>query len=402
MLPVHNVVLIRLTGSILRFIVSIMNNSRLKQLKIALIINPIAGLGGSVALKGSDGVAREAMALGAQPKSGKRTKAGLEPFLEQLKDMDWLTCPGAMGADVLKDLGIDFKLIAKDITPPTTQADTVKAVECALKARVDLVLFAGGDGTARDICGVVGDSVPVLGIPAGVKIHSSVYSATPNAAGEILQALVTKDLVDIRSQQVRDIDEEAFRKGQVRSRYFGEMKVPSVGQFLQHTKDGSGKENEELVLADTADYLTEHMEPGWVYFIGSGKSTQAITDHLNVESTLLGVDAVKDGELIASDLREQEILDLIHRELNCHAVVSVIGGQGHIFGRGNQQFSSEVIRLLGKEKIQVICTKAKLKQLAGRPLLLDTGDRELDLKLSGRWQILTGYDDYVWYDVTTY
>ncbi|AJQ96554.1 ATP-NAD kinase family protein [Gynuella sunshinyii] len=369
-------------------------------MKIALILNPYAGLGGSVALKGSDGVAQQAMEQGAVSKVAERVKLALQDHLAVLRQHHWLTCPGNMGATVLADLGIEADTLALDIADPSTAENTREAARLALQQRAELIVFAGGDGTARDICAVVEQQVPVLGIPAGVKIHSSVYAVTPHAAGEVLMAVTAGGLIDIREQEVRDIDEVAFRDNRVRARHYGDMKVPQLGQFIQHTKSG-GVEVEELVLQEIAEFVVEQMEPETVYLIGSGKSTAFIMDCLGLPNTLLGIDAVLDRQLLQSDLTEQDILSLC-QQYPVRVVISVIGGQGHILGRGNQQLSEQVIRQLGKVNIQVIATKTKLKNLQQRPLIVDTGNRELDLSLQGQWEVLTGYDDYAWYPVETY
>ncbi len=371
-----------------------------KSLRVALIINPVAGLGGSVALKGSDGVSEKALELGAKKRSSDRALMALQDFGECFQLIEWFTPGAPMGAQVLKELGLPFKLLPVQIKESTTAEHTASCVNAALDLNVDLILFAGGDGTARDICSVVGDRVPVLGIPAGVKIHSGVYAVTPHAAGEILAAMVSGELVDIKQQEVRDIDETAFRNNSVKSKYFGEMQVPSKGEFLQHTKDGSGKEVEDLTFSEISDFIIDHMEPEVVYLIGSGKSTSYIMEGLGLQNTLLGIDAVLDKTLLMSDLKEEDIL-MLAEQYRIKVVISVIGGQGHLFGRGNQQLSAEVIRKIGIKNFQPIASKTKLKNLEGRPLIADTGDRDLDLSLSRNWKILTGYDDFVLYPVIT-
>ena len=375
-------------------------------LRVALIVNPLAGLGGTVALKGSDGVAQQAIDKGAKPRVFQRVKDGLQEFAQLFSQIDWYACPEPMGAQILTELNLPFTLLPMSVTEPTTATDTMTAAMAAKEAQVDLILFAGGDGTARDILSKIDTQVPVLGIPAGVKIHSGVYAVTPHAAGEVLATLVKGELVDIREQEVRDIDEEAFRHNQVKAKYCGEMRVPQVGQFVQHTKSG-GREVEELVLQDIAAFASEHMDENALFLIGSGKTPSFIADELGVSNTLLGIDAaqLKDGQLqVTQDCTEQDLLTLLAnaKEKEITAFVSIIGGQGHLFGRGNQQFSPEVIRLLGKDRIQPIATKSKLKELEGRPIIVDTGDRALDQALSGHWRVLTGYDDFVMYPVTTY
>ncbi|MGH1462701.1 MAG: ATP-NAD kinase family protein [Neptuniibacter sp.] len=368
--------------------------------KLGLIINPLAGLGGSVALKGSDGegIASQALALGAEPKAGLRTLQALD-ILQGL-EFEIVTYPAEMGADIAQQAGLKPKVIGKINSGHTTAEDTLTAAKLMVAEGVDLLLFAGGDGTARNICEAIAEHVPVLGIPAGVKIHSGVYAVTPKAAGEIISMLIKGELVTLGDQEVRDIDEEAFRKGTVRAKYYGELLVPQEHRYLQHVKNG-GKESEELVLDDIAADIIEKMEPDTYYIIGSGSTVAAVMDQLGLPNTLLGVDLIKDNELIASDCTAQQLLDLTEGQ-PCQLVITLIGGQGHIIGRGNQQLSPELLKRLGKQNINVIATKTKLQALEGRPLIVDSGDSELNHQLSGVIPIITGYHDSVLYRVADY
>jgi predicted polyphosphate/ATP-dependent NAD kinase len=366
--------------------------------RLGLIVNPLAGLGGSVGLKGSDGVAELALEKGAVPKANQRAQVSLE-MLEDLKDQfTVITCPGDMGASLLETLPFEHQVLELDVSTPTTPEDTLKAAEAMRSIGVDLLVFAGGDGTARDICSVVEDAFPVLGIPAGVKIHSGVYGITPKASGEVIRLLITGQLVDLKAQDVRDIDEDAFRNNQVKAKLYGEMLVPQAGQFVQSVKQG-GVEQEDLVLEDMAAYLADEMEDDVLYLVGSGKTTQFFMDQLYLDNTLLGVDAVFNRELIQSDLTEQDILSLLDQYPNRKMIVSVIGGQGHVFGRGNQQLSASVIRKVGRDNLMIVCTKTKLKNLEGKPLIVDSGDPKLDEELAGHIEILTGYNDKVLYPI---
>lgn len=372
------------------------------QLNIGLVINPLAGLGGSVALKGSDNVVDQALALGAEPKAQQRVKLALESLIPYSEHLTFVTAPGLMGEDLLIAMGFDvakvIELENKDYSTvgSSIASDTRKAVEAFSSLGVDLILFAGGDGTARDICSVIGDRIPVLGVPAGVKIHSAVYAVNPQSAGALLVQMVSGELIGVRSADVRDIDEDAFRQGQVKAKLYGEMLVPEEGRFVQMMKCG-GIEKEEWVLNEIAAEVVETMEEDVLYIIGSGATTKAIMDELGLKNTLLGVDLVKNQELIANDLSEAELLSYLEQGSTAKLVISVIGGQGHIFGRGNQQLSAAVLRRLGKENIQIVATKTKLTSLEGRPLLIDTGDAELDSALCGWYRITTGYQDEVVY-----
>ncbi|MCW8886616.1 MAG: ATP-NAD kinase family protein [Motiliproteus sp.] len=373
--------------------------------KLGLIINPLAGVGGSVALKGSDGeaTAQKALELGAVPRAGERTTQALAVLKDQSlgQQLKLYTAPAQMGENIARELGFEPEVIGAIDSGHTSGEDTQRMAKTMAEAGVDLILFAGGDGTARDIYSAVSDSIAVLGIPAGVKIHSGVYAVTPKAAGEIVAMLVRGELVTLRDQEVRDIDEEAFRQGSVRAKYYGELLVPEEGRYLQHVKNGSGKEIEEIVLTDIAAEVVETMEDGVFYVIGSGTTVGAVMDELGLPNTLLGVDLVKDGELVASDLTADQLLDHIGDD-EARIVITVIGGQGHIIGRGNQQLSAELLKKVGRDNLIVIATKTKLKALEGRPLVVDSGDQALNHQLSGLIRVITGFKDAVLYRVADY
>ena len=368
-------------------------------LTLGLIVNPFAGIGGSVGLKGSDGpeIVKEALSRGALCKSSDRTRLALDVLTSLRDQIKIITCPQSMGENLVADMGFDYQVLDNIAIEETTAEDTCKAAKLLLDEKVDIILFAGGDGTARDICSVVADNIPVLGIPARVKIHSAVYAVTPKAAGEVIAQLASGKLIDVKPHDVRDIDEEAFRNNIVRAKLYGEMRVPQAGQFVQSVKQG-GIEVEELVLQDIAADIVQDMEDDVLYLIGSGKTTLAIMDELNLENTLLGIDAVLDHQLLKNDVSEADILAYLE-EYSCKAVISIIGGQGHIIGRGNQQLSAQVLRRLGKENIKVISTKAKITALAGRPLIVDSGDNDLDESFSGTIEVTTGFQDQIIYPV---
>ncbi|WP_192021256.1 ATP-NAD kinase family protein [Shewanella sp. WPAGA9] len=372
----------------------------MKRFRLGLIINPLAGLGGSVGLKGSDDVAELAISRGAEAKAGLRMKQALtviKPFSEQI---DIVTASGDMGETLALELGFSVKCVHQ-ISPGssnnnTSAADTKQTVKALQDESLDLLLFAGGDGTARDIYSVVDDSLPVLGVPAGVKIHSGVYAITPNAAGVVVSMLLQGELVSLMTADVMDIDEEAFRKGTVKAKRFGEMLVPAEPRYIQAVKMG-GKEVDELVLADIAADVINQMEDE-LYIIGSGSTVAAVMEELNLDNTLLGVDVIHEQQIVACDVTANQLLELTQNKPT-KLVITLIGGQGHILGRGNQQLSPELIKRIGKDNIIILATKTKLKALDGRPLIVDSGDPELDSALSGYYKITTGYHDYVMYQV---
>ncbi len=368
------------------------------QFKLGLIVNPVAGLGGSVALKGSDGedTAAKAIALGAEPKSNSRTKAALEVLVPHQSNITIYTVNDEMGEQTAKALGFNTQVVYQSNTP-TTSDDTEAAARLLQQQGVDLILFAGGDGTARNICHAVEDSVPVLGIPAGCKIHSGVYAITPKAAGRVVEMLVKGELVTLSDADVMDIDEVAFRQGTVKAKRYGEMQVPSEVRYVQAVKNG-GKETDELVLADIAAYVVSEMDADSLYVMGSGSTVGAVMEEMGLENTLLGVDLVEDQALVGQDLTAQQLLELT-KERETKLVITLIGGQGHIFGRGNQQLSPALIKAIGRDNIIVVATKTKLQALNGRPLICDTGDSKLDDELSGYIRVTSGFNDHIMYAV---
>ena len=372
--------------------------------KLGLIVNPLAGIGGPVGLKGSDGdqVVSEAMARGATRRAGERAANALRLLLP-VQDLIEIYCyDGSMGGDAVAAAGLNRGANYRSLgisSEPSSREDTIAVAQQLRALNMDLIVFAGGDGTARDIVAAVGSDVPVLGIPAGVKMHSGVYTVSPEAAGQLLVRLVEGGLVDIGQAEVRDIDEEAFRQGRVQSKFYGELLVPREGRFLQQVKS-SGREVEALVVQDIGADLDEDMVSDCLYLIGPGSTPSGFMEALGLDNTLLGVDAVFNRKQLGKDLNEQQILALLERYPHAQIVVTAIGGQGHIFGRGNQQLSAAVISTVGLTKIVIVATKTKITALEGRPLLVDTGDVALDRALTGYRRVVTGYHDAVMYPVS--
>ncbi|WP_022963174.1 ATP-NAD kinase family protein [Halopseudomonas pelagia] len=363
--------------------------------RLGLIINPLAGLGGRAALKGSDGVAEQALAMGVEPLAQQRVRVALEvlrPLREQLKI---LAAPGLMGATLLAELGFEHEVVGELVGEQTAAEDTERLAREIQALGVDLLLFAGGDGTARNICNSAGPGQLVLGIPAGVKIHSGVYAVNPRAAGELVALLVKGELVRLGAADVRDIDEAAFREGQVRTRHYGELSIPEEGRFVQQVKQG-GREQETLVLDDIAAGLQEEGE-GVTWVMGPGSTTLGLLEALGLEGSLLGVDVMRGGQLIGRDVTEQQLWELLQDAEKVRILVTAIGGQGHILGRGNQQISPRIVRAAGPQNLLVVATKSKLKTLAGRPFLLDSGDSQLDEELTGLRRVLSGYREEMLY-----
>ncbi|MGL4315602.1 MAG: ATP-NAD kinase family protein [Pseudomonas sp.] len=362
---------------------------------LGLIINPLAGLGGPAALKGSDGVAAEALARGATPRAAERTRIALECLRPVAERLQFLTFPGPMGADLLVELGYAHRVLGQLGEGATSAADTRQAVQLLQDSGCALLLFAGGDGTARDVCAVAREDQPVLGIPAGVKIHSGVYAISPRAAGEMARRLVEGGLVRLSSGEVRDLDEAALRDGKVSARWYGELCVPVEGEFMQHVKQ-AGMESEELVLVDIADWLQESWEEGVRYVFGPGSTLHGLAENLGLETTLLGVDVIENGAVLARDVTEAQLFELVDGHPT-RLLVTAIGGQGHIIGRGNQQISPRVLRAIGLEHLRVIATKRKLGTLEGRPLLVDSGDPALDESFPDALRVWAGYKEELLY-----
>ena len=368
--------------------------------KLGLIINPVAGLGGSVALKGSDGEQTPQLAkqLGAVEKANDRASVALKMLLDKKSQLELYTVAGDMGQTLCQTLKFDYQTVYQPECEVTTAADTENAARIMSELALDLILFVGGDGTARNICSAVQEETMVLGVPAGCKIHSGVYAITPKAAGRVLQMLIDGELVSVTEADVMDIDEEQFRQGVVRAKRYGEMQVPSELRYVQAVKMG-GKESDELVLQDIAAHVIELMEPEQVYVMGSGSTVAFVMDELGLDNSLLGVDVIQDHELLSSDVTAGRLSELIQSQEEVRLVITLIGGQGHILGRGNQQLSADFIRAVKKENIIVVATKKKLQALNGRPLIVDSGDEALDKELSGHIRVVTGYHDQVMYPV---
>lgn len=378
------------------------NNSHLQPepFRLGLLVNPLAGLGGSVALKGSDGVAEEALARGAVPQAPVRAQAVLEQLLPWRDHIVVFTAAGAMGEEIATRLGFATRLVYQPAMA-TSASDTEATARAVHEAGADLLLFAGGDGTARDICRAIGLSLPVLGVPAGVKMHSGVFAVTPRAAAEVVQLLLKGELVLIDAADVRDIDESALRAGRVQARHFGEMRVPAEGRYLQQVKC-NGKEVEALVLQEIAADVVERMEEaGGTWIIGPGTTPAAVMKLLGLPNTLLGMDVVRDGEVVAADA-DAATLEQFARDGDCHLVITATGGQGMLLGRGNQQLTPAVLRAIGRERMLIVATHEKLTALQGRPLLMDVSDPALEQLLQGFVEVVTGYRSHVLYRLATH
>lgn len=370
--------------------------------KLGLIINPWAGIGGPAGLKGSDGVetVQRALEAGIEPQSHKRAAIALEALKPFAAQLEILCFAGTMGETAARDCGLQATVLGAAESEPSTPADTERAAQAIRDAGADLIVFVGGDGTARNMVNALGDDFPVLGIPAGVKMHSACFAISPKAGGEVLRRLMAGQLVDLHQREVRDIDEKSFREGRVSTRYYGELLVPEEGHFLQAVKN-AGREVEELAVADIAADMVEELDPDTLYIVGPGSTTLAVLSELGCEGTLLGVDLLRDGQLAAADVGAPEIEKTIEaHDGPVKILLTAIGGQGHLIGRGNQQFSPKVLHAVGRDNLIVVATKTKITELGGRPLLVDSGDPELDEAWNGFIRVITGYRDAILYPLS--
>jgi predicted polyphosphate/ATP-dependent NAD kinase len=367
-------------------------------MKIGFLINPIAGMGGRVGLKGTDGLAAEAIRRGAQPIAAGRALETLRHLRATLDrrvgqaGLSWVTCSGSMGEDALREAGFGEMSIVHSASAPSAVEDTVQATRAFLAADVDLILFCGGDGTARDIAGVARASTPILGIPSGVKMYSGVFGVTPQRTAEIVIGFLSESL-ELAEVDILDLDEQCYRQGEWVVRLVCSARTPYEPTLTQAAKAFVIASDDATVKAEIADDLREEIaaQEGTLLLLGPGSTVREIADRLGVQKTLLGVDAVLDGALVGSDLNEREILDLLDRHPPAALILSPIGAQGFVLGRGNLQISPAVIRRIGPENITVAATPAKL----GRTPVLrfDTGDTTLDQELGERAfiSVVTGY-----------
>jgi len=355
-------------------------------MKIGFLINPIAGLGGSVGLKGTDGLVDEALKLGANPIAGERAKKCIDAL--NIAPNLILTCSGAMGEDALPH-SLRYEVVYS-FEGSSTSEDTRNACKRFLAEGVDLLLFCGGDGTARDVYSVVDREIPILGIPAGVKMHSAVFAISPKGTAKIVEHFI-EGKAEVRDAEVMDTDEDAYRRNELRMKVFGYARTPYEPVLVQQSKSLFQSVSEESAKEEIARFACEFMRDGSLYILGAGTTIHKIAELLGLgeEKTLLGVDAVKNGKVVGKDLNERDLLHLLENEKRTKMLVSPIGAQGFVFGRGNQQLSAEVIEKVGVDNVIVLATPHKLMETP--VLLVDTGNEALDEQLSGYMSVVCGY-----------
>ncbi|MBI4278406.1 MAG: ATP-NAD kinase family protein, partial [Armatimonadetes bacterium] len=299
-----------------------------------------------------------------------------------------VTPPEKMGEDEARDAGFVPVVVGSIPRGGTTAADTERLARVMRDLQVDLLLFAGGDGTARDICGAVGTALPALGVPAGVKMHSAVFATSPRAAADVAVAHLQTEAPNCRDSEVMDVDEEAVRRDVVSARLYGFLSVPYAEGLVQDVKVASA--GEERSLSGIAADIVERMQDDCPYILGPGTTVRAIAQKLGLQKTLMGVDVVYRNALVGIDVNEAHLLRLLDG-MRAKIVVAPIGGQGYVFGRGNQQISAEVLRRAGRDNVIVVATPGKLASLRGAPLRVDSGDAAVDDMLRGFIRVVTGY-----------
>jgi predicted polyphosphate/ATP-dependent NAD kinase len=365
---------------------------------IGFVINPIAGMGGRVGLKGTDNVVEEAIKRGAEPISSHRALNMLKSLIRARKTfhralpIHWVTASGVMGEDVLKEAGFSSHefTVVYECDESTTAQDTRKTCEQIAEKQVELLVFCGGDGTARDIHDVVGTSVPMLGIPSGVKMHSGVFGINPQSVAEVILAFIDGTL-ELSEVEIMDLDEQQYRKGIWSIKLHGIARTPFERTYIQSAKAIIQGPSEKEIKEEISQYIAEEMNPDILYILGSGSTLKAIGDHLHLDKTLLGIDAVYDKKLIAQDLTEKDLLLLLKKYPSVKLIVSPIGAQGFILGRGNLQLSPAVIRQIGIDNILVVSTPSKLRHMD--VLRVDTQDSKLDQAFldKGHLRVIVGY-----------
>ncbi|MDH5449653.1 MAG: ATP-NAD kinase family protein [Candidatus Bathyarchaeota archaeon] len=367
-------------------------------MKIGFIVNPIAGMGGRVGLKGTDNLLERAIEMGAKPVAPSRAVE----FLSKLKTLaskpitPMITCPGTMGEDETKTATFPAIILPMRQKSKTSAEDTKSAVKRVIREeKVDLIVFVGGDGTAKDILDAMQDvgMVPVLGVPSGVKMYSGIFAVNPSVAAEVVKAF-SEGATQLMDFEIMDADENAIRRDRFSVRLYGFLKGPFVPMRLQGSKQVSPEtvDEHENQMA-VARFIVENMDPDGTYILGPGTTVKCVADLLGVEKTLLGVDIYRDKTLM-KDVNEKKIIQEVTDCQNTWIIISPIGRQGMLFGRGNQQITPEIIRKVGKERIVVAATTNKIQSIEEGILRVDTGDPETDNLLKGYLKVVTDYKEW--------
>tara|TARA_Y100001960_G_scaffold328281_1_gene416617 strand:+ start:114 stop:1262 length:1149 start_codon:yes stop_codon:yes gene_type:complete len=369
--------------------------------RIGLLANPDAGLGGRLGLKGSDGQAELARSKGAEDRSGPRLKSMLEYFFRihrgDQDELEWVTSQGRMGTDWIPSEMEEADVVEIHQSIGTTSAsDTEDAVRELIGSGIQLLVYSGGDGTTRDIVSTLAkensSALPVIGVPSGVKMHSGCFASSPKGAAEVLSAWINGDLL-VSSTEVLDLDEDLYRQGSWVVRLYAEAFSPNSPRWMQGSKELVQTESEDDIIIGLSDHIGESIvREGELIIWGSGGTLRAIGENIGFELTTLGIDATIGREQVGTDLDESRILSVLEsHDGPTTLLLSPMGGQGFLIGRGNLQLSPEVLVSIGIENILGVLTPAKL--LSVRKLRIETGDEGLDEKFASMryMKVLQGY-----------
>ncbi len=369
--------------------------------RIGLLANPDAGLGGRLGLKGSDGQAELARSKGAEDRSGPRLESMLRHFSSihrgESSQLEWITSRGRMGTDwIPEELQTETISEVHESSGETSATDTEDAIERLLENGIDILVYSGGDGTTRDIVASLGNSqsseLPIIGVPSGVKMHSGCFASSPKAAAEVLSAWLHGDLL-VSSTEVLDLDEELYRKGKWVVRLYAEAFSPNSPRWMQGSKQLIETESEKEIIIGISDHIEDSLVSDDRLIIwGSGGTLREIASNIGFELTTLGIDATIGGEQVGTDLDESGILALLDSHVGpTTLLLSPMGGQGFLIGRGNLQLSPAVLGSIGTDNILGVVTPAKL--LTVRALRIETGDVDLDQEFASKryMKVLQGF-----------
>lgn len=370
-------------------------------MRIGLLANPDAGLGGRLGLKGSDGQAELARSKGAEDRSGPRLESMLRHFSNIHRggssQLEWITSRGRMGTDwIPEELQTGTISEVHESSGETSATDTEDAIERLLENEIDLLVYSGGDGTTRDIVASLGNSqsseLPIIGVPSGVKMHSGCFASSPKAAAEVLSAWLHGDLL-VSSTEVLDLDEELYRKGKWVVRLYAEAFSPNSPRWMQGSKQLIETESEKEIIIGISDHIEDSLVSDDRLIIwGSGGTLREIAGNIGFELTTLGIDATIGGGQVGTDLDESGILALLDSHVGpTTLLLSPMGGQGFLIGRGNLQLSPAVLGSIGTDNILGVVTPAKL--LTVRALRIETGDEDLDQEFASKryMKVLQGF-----------
>ena len=367
--------------------------------RLGLLVNPDAGLGGRLGLKGSDGQAEIARSKGAQDRSGPRMRAMLDHLItiskENLDGIQWYVSKGRMGTDWISPAISSLEVIHSS-SSSTDANDTSQLVGSMIGSDIDLLVYAGGDGTTRDVVAALSEygspELPIIGVPTGVKMHSGCFASSPKAAAEVLSAWLEGDLL-LSSTEVLDLDEDLYRQGKWVVKLYAEAITPASPRWMQGSKMRVEASGEEEIIQGLADHVRETLIDDRMMIVwGSGGTLRTIGGILGFELNTLGIDITVGGNIIGSDLNENEILSALkEHQGDVILLLSPMGGQGFLIGRGNLQLSPDVLRIIGVNRVLGIVTPAKMLTL--RSLRIETGDSEMDQRFSEKkyLKVLQGY-----------